>query len=170
MSVRLDEHILQKDPQVASRAPGVELPVFRAEQLAAPDAIKAGGLDGVDPFFEWNPSPAGPDVAPLLRDVASGPKLIQRIAEIDAENVILVHAGDLVRRRTAVPQMIEVENQSDFFAGGFFDQLDLLAELVERRKGKRFEIEIDAVRLANFGQHLEVVRRQLAHLGPGFAL
>ena len=50
---------------------------------------------------------------PVLPAVAALAEAVRRVAEIDAEDLLLVHAGDFLRPRAAAPQVIEVENQAD---------------------------------------------------------
>src|SRR5262249_59192060 len=102
----LREQVLQKNLQVAGRAPGIEFPVLRAQELAAPDAVEPGCLHGIDPVFERDSPAARPDVAPALLDVSPLPERIERIAEIDAKDELPIHSRDLFGSRTAVPQVI----------------------------------------------------------------
>src|SRR5947208_16925298 len=90
-------HIFEESLEVASGLPWVQLPVFGAEQLAAPDAVKAGGQHGVHPFLERDTAAAGPDVSAALLEVAAAAKGVQGIAKIDAEDQVLVHPGDFLR-------------------------------------------------------------------------
>src|SRR5262249_33566004 len=124
--------------EIAGGLPRVQLPVFRAEQLTAPDAVEACGLDGIDPVLEWDAAAAGPDVAAALLDVAVVAVRVQRIAKIDAENVALVEPGDLLGSGAAVPKMIKVEHQADIVARRLCQQFELLIKAIERRERERF--------------------------------
>src|SRR6516162_10406595 len=142
----LHQHILQKHPQVASRTPGVELPVSGAQELTPPDAVEPGRLHRIDPFLKRDATSARPYIAAALRAVASRAEFVERITEIDAENRLPVHPGDFLGLGAAVPEVIEVEHEADFIASRFFEQLELLIEPIDRRESNRFEIEPDRVR------------------------
>src|SRR5262249_61594823 len=98
--------------------PRVEPPVLRAEQLAPPDAVEPGGLDGVDPLLQRDAAAARPDVPPALPGVPALPEAVPGVTEIDAGDQPLVEPGDVLRPGAAAPQVVEVEDQADVVPRG----------------------------------------------------
>src|SRR5579872_5121341 len=155
MKNRLYQHIFQTGFEIASRVPGIELPVFGAQQLAAPHAVKAGGAHRIDPLFQRDAPATGPDIAAALLDVSPLAERVARVAKIDAENRVLVHPCDFFGMRPAVPQMIKIKDQADIVAGRLFQQLELLEETARDNIG----LVLDFYHLWDSGTHPEEIAR-----------
>src|SRR5262249_25642438 len=152
---------------VASGLPRVELPILGAQQFASPNAVEAGGANRIDPILERDFAAAGPNISAALLNVAPFTEAVQRVAKIDAEDVLLVETGDFIGMRAAVPKMVKIQHQADVRACGFVHQFDLLLEAVQRREGERLQIESNLAPLADLRQRAQVLGSEFAHLRPG---
>src|SRR5260370_40227476 len=91
--------------------------MLRAEQLTRPGALEARRTDGIDPFFQRNGTGSRPDAPPALVGPAQRPRWADGVAHIYAANKLAVDSGDVIRCGARIPQVPEVNGESDIVLG-----------------------------------------------------
>src|SRR6266567_686038 len=138
------EEIVHEVSEVLRRAPRVQLPVLGAEQLARPGPVEAGRAHRVHPGLERNRACSSPDPTAALIRTRQRSRRSDAIAYIDAADEPPVDPGDVVWFDVRIPQVPEINGQSDIVLSRVVQNLQHAREIAERGPRERLDVETDA--------------------------
>src|SRR5712691_8976539 len=118
--------------------------MLRTEQLTRPGAVEARRTDGIDPFFQRNGTGSRPDAPAALVGPAQRPRRADGVAHIYAANELPIDSGDVIGCGARIPQVPEVNGESDVVLGRVVQNVQDALEIAERCPREWFDVEADA--------------------------